>query len=552
MQGSKKHARLTKNSVVSLESITKRFVDLGLSEEEAQVLKDLYLSGEAKAGDLAKASGLSRINVYRALERLQKEGIVEASMGRPVIFSAIPPEMAAQKLVERASSQLRTMQQAKEQVIKELSMFKLQQKPQAEAKYRIVQGKQQIYSWIGKMASAAKSEVLAYIERDDLRKIYYTEIIEELAKARKRGARVMILTDVDYSLAETVENYAPYAEIRHTRIPGMSVLLVVDESELAVSAMTKSEGTSDDDVALWMNGKNFVAGIKGLLRDSWENATDAQTRINIMKEGGKALQDMLVVKGQQQIAEFCHNMVARAKKQVLHVSIPYDRRFFEVARGALKAGAQLRVLTSVDAGSLETAKKLHGVCEIRHIDASAGLNVTLVDGEEVLITPALSGQSAIWSSLRDYVDHYRATFEGLWSSATPVRDRIAVVESQAKAAGLVLSMRKALEEGGFSIGESLKGTTGLVHRFSVVAQGSRSIVIDIASPGQDPQSSLIGFIVKCMDVRADHKLLVTLADPAAISTHAGALGGGISVAGADEAVETLGRLVAPESVRNLT
>ncbi len=81
MQVGKKAGRLYRNSDVSRESITKRFVDLGLSEEEAQALKDLYLSGEAKAGDLAKASGLSRINVYRVLERLQKENIVEATMG---------------------------------------------------------------------------------------------------------------------------------------------------------------------------------------------------------------------------------------------------------------------------------------------------------------------------------------------------------------------------------------------------------------------------------------------------------------------------------------
>jgi hypothetical protein len=282
-----------------------------------------------------------------------------------------------------------------------------------------------------------------------------------------------------------------------------------------------------------------------------------------MKEGGKALQDMLVVKGHRPIAEFCHNMVARAKKEVLHVSIPYDGRFFEAARGALGQGAQLRLLTSVDAGSLEVAKKLQDVCEIRHIDASAGLNVTLVDGDEVLITPpTLSGQSAIWSSLRDYVDHYRATFEGLWSSSTPVHDRIAVVENRARVAGLIQSMRKVLEEGGFSISESLKGTSGLLHNFSVVAQGSKGatvVVVDVAGAGQDPQSSLIGFIVKCMDVRADHKLLVTLADPGAISTHAGALGGGVSVASAGDAEEVLRRVATgaqhhqqQESVRNLT
>lgn len=240
------------------------------------------------------------------MERLQQMNIVESSMGRPVIFSAIPPETAVEKLVQRASDRLRTMQEAKEHVIKELAMFKVQkQKPQADdAKYKIVQGRQQIYSLIAKMAAGARKEILAYIEKEDLMKIYYTDALEELESARgKRGVRVMILTDVDYSLAETINNYSSCAEIKHTRIPGMSILLVVDESELVVSAMAsgsskREDGSDSGDVALWMNGRNFVAGIKGLLRDSWDNAIDAKTRIKIIREGGKALQDVVVVKGQ--------------------------------------------------------------------------------------------------------------------------------------------------------------------------------------------------------------------------------------------------------------
>lgn len=95
---------------MSLENITKRFVDLGLGGEEARVLGDLYLAGEAKAGDLAKSSGLSRIKVYRVLDRLQRMNIVEASRGRPVIFSAIPPDSATERLIDRASGQLRSPQ----------------------------------------------------------------------------------------------------------------------------------------------------------------------------------------------------------------------------------------------------------------------------------------------------------------------------------------------------------------------------------------------------------------------------------------------------------
>lgn len=531
---------------MSIENITKRFVDLGLDEEEARVLSDLYMAGEAKAGDLAKTSGLARIKVYRILEKLQGMNIVEASMGRPVIFSAIPADNATERLIDHASSRLKVMESAREQVISELAMFKQQARPQGDAKYRIIQGRSQIYAWIGKMASSAKSEVLAYVEKDDLMRIYYSGLPEELQKAKKRGARVMILTNVDYTAAKTIKNYDKYAEIRHTVIPGMSVLLVVDESELVVSAMTKAAGAADQDVALWMNGKNFVAGIKGLLRDGWENAIDAQTRINIIKEGGRALQEVLIVKGQQPMAEFYASMIGRAKKEVLHVSIPFDSRFFGAFARSAK-GASMRVLTNIDAGSIEKVKKLEGGCEIRHVGTSAGVNITLVDGEEVILTPDASGadrsQSAIWSSVSDYVEHYRTIFENLWSCSTGVKDRVQQVEAQARIAALLSSMSGFLKDAGFQIRRIAKGASGLAHEFSLVAEGRHgTVLVDIA--GDDPQTAMLGFVVKCMDIKADCKMLVSISDAAGIEAPARALQGDIAVAGPSDALAILEKFVA--------
>jgi sugar-specific transcriptional regulator TrmB len=506
---------------VSLENITKRFVDLGLGDEEATVLRDLYLAGEAKAGDLARSSGLSRIKVYRVLDRLQEMNIVEASLWRPVIFSAIPPESAAERLIHRASSQLKTTESAREQVIEELARFKQQTRPQSEAKYRIDQGKSQIHSWMAKMAAYAGKEILAYVERDDLMKIYYTGILEELAKARRRGgAKVMILTDVDYSLAGAVKNYEGYAGIRHTRIPGMSILLAVDESELLVSATAKAEGSSDQDVALWMNGKNFVAGIRGLLHDSWENAVEARTRINIIKEGGRALQDMLIVRGQQPLSEFYAGMTSRAKKEVLHASVPYDTRFFNAfARKALAAGRadiKIGLLTCIDDSSLEQVKGLRDICEVRHIESSAGVNINLVDGEEVLLAPDASSsraRSAIWSSVSDYVEHYRAVFENLWSSSTEMEERISQVEMQSRARSVLSSMQKALEGAGFQARRTAAGASGFEHEFAIVAAGRGGmILVDVASDKADYQRAMIGFAVKCMDVKADHKILISMHD----------------------------------------
>ncbi|MEM2140801.1 helix-turn-helix domain-containing protein [Nitrososphaera sp.] len=531
---------------MSLENITSRFVDLGLDQEEAAVLRDLYLSGESKAGDLAKSCGLARIKVYRILERLQEMNIVESTMGRPVMFSAIPAESAIEKLIGHAAKKLEKMESARHDVIQELAKFKLHQKPQVEAKYKIVQGKSQVYSMIAKMAGAARSVILAYVEREDLMKIAYTEIPEEFAKARKRGAKVMILTDVDFSLEETIKEYSEFAEIRHTKIPGMSMLLVTDDSELVVSAMTRADSASGD-VALWMNGRNFVAGIRGLLGDSWQNAVDARTRINIMKEGGKALEDILIVKGTQPISELYRSMLARAKRHVLHISVPYDAAFFDSISRDTLAGAgkklKVRVLTAIEKDSLGKVRALER-CEVRHVDAKAGVNITLAD-DEVMLTPAAGsrGQSAIWSSVRDYVDHYSAMFESLWSSSSAMSDRIKAIEDQEKAARALASAVQLLKGAGFEIQKQLKGASGLSHEFAIVAQGKGgTVVLDIA--GQDTQAAVIGFLVKCMDVKADHKILVTLSDPSAMRAPAKSFQSDLKVVGAGDIEEVLRGMLA--------
>lgn len=532
---------------MSLENITNRFVELGLDGEEAAILRDLYLSGESKAGDLAKSTGLARIKVYRILERLQGMGIVDSTMGRPVVFSAIPPEKAVEKLIDHAAAKLQRMESARQEVMQELAKFKLRQKPQAEAKYRIVQDRPQIYSMITKMVGAASTEILAYIERNDLMKMAYTDLPGELAKAKKRGVKVMILTDVDYSLEQTVQEYEEFADLRHTRIPGMSILLVTDNSELVVSAMTKA-GSASGNVALWMNGKNFVAGIRGLLSESWQNAIDAQTRINIMKEGGRALEDMLILKGAQPISEFYRSMLARAKRHVLHVSVPYDAVLFDASRDALAGkGVKVRVLTSIEKDSLGRLQALQDGAEVRHTDAKAGVNVTIVD-DEIMLTPAAEsrGQSAMWSSVRDYVEHYAATFESLWSSSKAMADRAALIEAQEKASQLVLSLQVLAQDAGLKLRKTLKGTSGLEHEFSLVATDERrAVVVDVAGPDRpDLPTSIIGFMVKCMDIKADHKILVTLADPSAAKAPARLLQSDVTIVGADDAEQALHKLLA--------
>jgi hypothetical protein len=247
------------------------------------------------------------------------------------------------------------------------------------------------------------------------------------------------------------------------------------------------------------------------------------------------------------MAEFYSGMLGRAKKEVLHVSVPFDSRFFGAFAKDAK-GARVRVLTSIDDASIEKVKELEGACEIRHVGTSAGVNITLVDGEEVLLAPDASaakrGQSAIWSSVRDYVDHYRAIFENLWTTSTGVRDRVLQVEAQARISGLLLSMSELLGNAGFTTRKTIKGASGLTHEFSLVAEDKHGTVVVIDVVGGDSQIAMLGFVVKCMDIKADCKMLVPISDTANIEAPARALQGDITVAGAADALAMLEKLVA--------
>ena len=74
------------------DSDTETFVDLGLNSSEARVFAALYKTGATEASKIAKASTVARPDVYRALYKLHKLGLVEKIIAHPSRFRAVPIE----------------------------------------------------------------------------------------------------------------------------------------------------------------------------------------------------------------------------------------------------------------------------------------------------------------------------------------------------------------------------------------------------------------------------------------------------------------------------
>ncbi len=65
---------------------------LGFTGNEAKVYSALVLLKQARASQVAEASGVPRAKIYRTLRGMEKKGYVRIIEGEPTLFCCIQPE----------------------------------------------------------------------------------------------------------------------------------------------------------------------------------------------------------------------------------------------------------------------------------------------------------------------------------------------------------------------------------------------------------------------------------------------------------------------------
>jgi sugar-specific transcriptional regulator TrmB len=508
---------------VQSQVVWRKLVEFGLAEDEAKILASLYITGSSKANSIAMAVGLPRIRVYRALKGLQENNLVEAHLGRPALFSAVPMEEGLKSLITHAAVRLENLQRTKEEFMNEMSNFKIPESRIMEAKYRIIQGRGSLFSAIVKMINSASSEIIFFAVREELMRMYYAGILDTLLEAQTRGIKILILTEIDRSDLEIVEKFTKYFDIHHVTIPGISVFFVMDESEVLQSAMTKETDTTteSDSIALWTDGKNFAVGIKELLNEAWRNAMDAQTRIRALKNNNK-LQDIVIIQGYETVTDFFVNMLSKAKTEILFASFPYDVKFFDPAIRAMitrlnQKNVKITILTQMNDDIMKRIKEISKITDFRHVDLPVMSNFLIIDGKEVTILPSalmMGGTTAIWSNSQGYVESYRSIFDNLLTRSSTISHKLLLMEETDMSQKIEKMLDISLKELGYEVKRSIKGMSGLIHDFNFVGTDpatKETIVIDvIASKNEEMvKTSIITFIAKCLDVGAEHKVLVT-------------------------------------------
>ncbi|HEX9261685.1 MAG TPA: helix-turn-helix domain-containing protein [Candidatus Bathyarchaeia archaeon] len=99
------------------EALTKALTRLGFTEIDAEIYLLLAKEGPQQGRSIAKSLELYKQQLYRSLKRLQKKGVVNASLERPAHFSAVSLEKVLDFLIEAKKEQALALQENREELL---------------------------------------------------------------------------------------------------------------------------------------------------------------------------------------------------------------------------------------------------------------------------------------------------------------------------------------------------------------------------------------------------------------------------------------------------
>ena len=253
----------------------------GLSEREARTFVFLTRNGACGAGDLARAIGIRRMEAYRLLKRLLERGVVVSTAGKPIKYQAESLEGVLSLRTDEQKGFVRRMEEARGELAGLWKQVPRTPVESFEQKFRIIQGREQIYNSMAKMVELAAKSLEMVLTRNDITQAHVLGIGDKIVEAARRGVKVSVVAPVDAATLEAAESLAKAADLRHSEDAPRSRLVVADGAQTLVSlVLDDTKGAKNDrDVAIWTDSRDYAETMAGLYRVSFARAEDARERI---------------------------------------------------------------------------------------------------------------------------------------------------------------------------------------------------------------------------------------------------------------------------------
>jgi len=260
------------NYKLSADELKQELLKFDLTSNQSKVYIFLGKYGSKTAPEVCKALKIARTESYQLLASLQKKGIVSATFGHPIKFSALPLTKAIKTLVNVEKERVRSLEKQEKTIIKlwdSITDFLREKTDEQENRFQMLQGSNPINAKLKEMISEAQEEIIVLGSEKDYLRFYHSEILDNLT-AQKCNAKVIT------SCTEKTQYIFDNMDKKQIKCMPKSIqdklCLVMKDSNEMIFFTKKDDQSLQNTTAMWTDSSSMIYSMKVLFDFIWSNS----------------------------------------------------------------------------------------------------------------------------------------------------------------------------------------------------------------------------------------------------------------------------------------
>jgi len=265
---------MTENS-----DIVQKLIEAGLDEKHAMLIIDMACQPPAKASEIGKRLGLSRMDAYNSLKKLQEKGLVKATLDKPIRFFGMTINEVFKQIIRTKEMDLRRMNENLESLTNSGHFAIVANQPMHhEDSFSVLKDRHTIHATIDSIVSESEENIWLLLGKWGILHMLRSGCMDSVKEALDREVVVKLVVCIDEKTVRFYDKLDPRIEIRHH--PDFNLCGVFIDNEVGIQFVQTEEsptGRGKEDTAILMESDMLLSAQSELLNIQWNAATAYRT-----------------------------------------------------------------------------------------------------------------------------------------------------------------------------------------------------------------------------------------------------------------------------------
>ena len=258
----------------SNEQVIEKFTEAGLEEKHAKLIIDLACNPPSKASEIGKRVGVSRMDAYNSLRKLQEQGLVKATLDKPIRFFGMRIEEVFQQIIRIKEMDLRRIQHNLENLSSnsEIAIMSVDQTSDEDT-FSVLKDRHTIMATIESVVAESEEQIWLLLGKWGILHMLRSGAKKAIEEAISRGVKIKVVASIDKKTIRFFDSLDDQIEIRHHEDFNLNGVFVDGEVGIQfVNTEDSPTGRGKDDTAILIESEMLLNALSGLLKIQWEAA----------------------------------------------------------------------------------------------------------------------------------------------------------------------------------------------------------------------------------------------------------------------------------------